>query len=195
MDSPLRPSKLPAQENPRGIHDWCQLAINEGQSFVQSHDGYAQIPEIIKHVMGTHLDDKLRANSISQLNLNHMGKIGLDLASSLTDIKPFWQYKTTNTRFEPQADMGQKLATAWWSNRLIDLKFCDVIKYSLAAGSGYAHITYNSDTQDLDLLAEDPRDVLPIRPTDMFSVQNCFGVCLRRERTVNYLRHMYPARS
>jgi len=193
MDSPLRPSKLPAQENPRGIHDWCQLAVKEGESFLQSQEGFDKTSEIIKHIMGTHMDDKLRPNSISQLNLNHMGKVGLDLASSLTDIKPFFQFKTTNQRFEPQADMGQKLATAWWSNRLIDLKFCDVIKYSLAAGSGYAHITYNSDTQDLDLLAEDPRDVLPIRPTDMFSVQNCFGVCIRRERTVNYLRHMYPA--
>lgn len=142
--------------------------------------------------MGDTYEDKLRQSSISQLNLNHMGKIGLDLASSLTDIKPFFQYKTTNTRFEPQAEMGQKLASAWWSNRLIDLKFCNVIKYSLAAGSGYAHITYNEDTQDLDLLAEDPRDVLPIRPNDMFSVQDCFGICIRRERTVNYLRHMYP---
>lgn len=193
MDSPLKPSKLPSHDNPRGIHDWCNLAISEGQSFLESQSGFSKITEVIRTVMGDQYEDKLRPSTISQLSLNHMGKVGLDLASSLTDIKPFFTYKVTNQRFEPQADMGQKLATAWWSNRLIDLKFCDVIKYSLAAGSGYAHITYNSDTQDLDLLAEDPRDVLPIRPTDMFSVQNCFGVCIRRERTVNYLRHMYPA--
>lgn len=192
MDSPLKPSKLPAESNPRGIWDWCNLAVSEGQSFLQSQDGFGKIDEIIKSIMGSIYEDKLRPNSISQLNLNYMGKIGLDLASSLTDIKPFWQYKTRNVRFEPQAEMGQKLATAWWSNRLIDLKFCDVIKFSLAAGSGYAHNIYNEDTQDLDMLAEDPRDVLPIRPSDMFSVQGCFGVAIRRERTVNYLRHLYP---
>lgn len=193
MDSPLKPSKLPAQENPRGIHDWCQLAIGEGQSFLESQSGFTKVDETIKSIMGDQYEDKLRPNSISQVSLNHMGKIGLDLASSLTDIKPFWEYRTTNARFEPQADMGQKLAGAWWSRRLIDLKFCDVIKYSLAAGSGYAHLTYNEDTQDLDLLAEDPRDVLPVRPSNMFSMQDCFGVVIRRERPVNYLRHLFPA--
>src|ERR1035438_1710490 len=151
MDSPLKPSKLPSQENSRGIHDWAQLAISEGQSFLENQSGFSKITEIIKSVMGDQYDDKLRPNTISQLTLNHMGKIGLDLASSLTDIKPFFQFKTNNARFEPQATMGQKLAGAWWSNRLIDLKFCDVIKYSLAAGSGYAHLTYNEDTQDLEI--------------------------------------------
>src|SRR6266403_5178223 len=77
-------------------------------------------------------------------------------------------------------------------NRLIDLKFCDVIKYSLAAGSGYAHLVYDRDLQDLNVIPEDPRDVLPIRPSDMISVQNAFGVVIRRERPVNYLRDKYP---
>ena len=192
MESPLKPSKFPSQQNPKGIHDWCNLAINEGESFLTSQDGFSKTAEVIKAINGSTYEDKLRASTTSQLNLNHIGKIGLDLASSLTDIKPFWSYKTNNVRFEPQAEMGQKLATAWWSGRLIDLKFCDVIKYSLAAGSGYAHLVYSPDLQDLDLIAEDPRDVLPIRPSDMYSVQNCFGVVIRRERTVNYLRHRYP---
>ena len=192
MDNPLKPSQLPAQDNPHGIHDWCQQALLEGQSFLQSQDGFDKVEQIIRMIMGTYYDDKLRPSSISQINLNHMGKIGLDLASSLTDIKPFWEYKTTNTRFQAQAEMGQKLASAWWMNRLIDLRFCDVIKYSLAAGSGYAHMVYDSDLQDLNLIPEDPRDVLPVRPADMISIQNAFGVIVRRERTVNYLRHMYP---
>jgi hypothetical protein len=191
MDNPLKPSKIP-EKGSRGVHDWCQLAISEGQNFLESQFGFDKTDDIIRAIMGSQYEDKLRPNAISQLNLNHMGKIGLDLASSLTDIKPFFTYKTTNARFEPQSEMGQKLATAWWMNRLIDLKFCDVIKYSLAAGSGYAHLVYNEDIQDLDVIPEDPRDVLPIRPSDMISVQNCFGVCIRRERTVNYLRHMYP---
>lgn len=192
MDSPLKPSKLPSQQNPKGIHDWCGLAIAEGQSFLESQDGFSKIGEIIKAINGSQYEDRLKPSSISQLSLNHIGKIGLDLASSLTDIKPFWQYKVSNPRFEPQAEMGQKLATAWWSHRLVDLKFCDVIKYALAAGSGYAHMIYNTDTQDLDMVAEDPRDVLPIRPSNMFSIQDSFGVVIRRERTVNYLRHQYP---
>lgn len=192
MDSPLKPSKIPDASNFRGVHDWAQLALSEGQAFLESQSGFGKIDEIIKAVMGDTYEDKLRPNSISQINMNHMGKVGLDLASSLTDIKPFWDYKVTNTRFEPQAEMGNKLATAWWLRQLIDLKFCNVIKYALAGGSGYAHLIYNPDIQDLDITAEDPRDVLPIRPSDMFSVQGSFGIALRRERTLNYLKHMYP---
>lgn len=191
-DSPLKPSALPSQESPFGIWDWCQQALAEGNAFLQSQDGYSDVDNIIKGIMGTTYQDKLRPASISQIQLNHMGKIGLDLASSLTDIKPFWEYRVSNDRFQPQAEMGQKLASAWWTQRLIDLRFCDVIKYGLAAGSGYAHLVYDSDLQDLNLLPEDPRDVLPIRPTDMISIQNCFGVMIRRERSVNYLKQMYP---
>src|SRR5262252_2712351 len=190
MDSPLKPSKLPT--SPHGIWDWCQSALAEGNAFITTQSGYDDIDGIVKQIMGDTYRDKLRPASISQLQLNHTGKVALDLASSLTDIKPFWEYRTTNDRFQPAAEMGQKLATSWWSNRLIDLRFCDVIKNSLAAGSAHAHLVYDPDLQDLNLLPEDARDVLPIRPTDMISVQNCFGVLIRRERTVNYLKHMYP---
>src|SRR6266436_1799643 len=159
--------------------------MSEGTAFLTSQPGYGQIAEIIKAIDGTVYEDKMAPSGLSQLSLNHMGKIGLDLASSLTDIKPFFVYKTNNAKFEAQADMGNKLATAWWLNRLIDLRFADVLKYCMAGGSSYAHLTYNSDIQDLDLTAEDPRDVLPIRPSDNISVQNCFGIAIRRERTVN----------
>lgn len=192
MDSPLKPSKLPEQQNPFGIWDWCTQALAEGNAFMQSQSGYDDIDPTIKQVMGDTYKDKLRPASISQLQLNHTGKIALDLASSLTDIKPFWEYRTNNPRFSPAAEMGQKLASAWWTNRLIDLRFCDVIKNCLVAGSAHAHLVYDTDLQDLNLLPEDARDVLPVRPTDMISVQNCYGVIIRRERTVNYLKHMYP---
>jgi len=66
--------------------------------------------------------------------------------------------------------MGQKLAASWWTRRNIDLKFSDVIKYAVAAGSGIPHLVWNTDTQDQDLIPEDPRDVLPIRPSDMISI-------------------------
>ncbi len=192
QSNPLKPSAIPTADSGRGVHDWVCQAITEGDALLQSQDGYGQIPDIIKAINGTTYEDKLRASTISQLSINDMGKIALDMASSLTDIKPFFEYKTSNERFEAQAAMGQKLASHWWTSRLIDLKFCDCIKYALAAGSGYAHQVYNPDIQDLDLIPEDPRDVLPIRPSDNISIQHAFGVIIRRERTVNYLRHMYP---
>jgi hypothetical protein len=68
----------------------------------------------------------------------------------------------------------------------------DVIKYVLPAGTGYGHVVYNESIHDNDLIAEDPRDVFPIRPSSNFSIQESFAVIVRRERPTNYLRTKYP---
>lgn len=192
--NPLKPSAVPSQGEDYEVHlrGWLIEALQEGQAFLGNCYGFSKVDEIIKAIMGETYEDKLRPREISNLSLNQTGKIGLDLASSLTDIKPFWTYKTSNTRFEHTATMAQKLAASWYPRRLIDLKFCDVIKFALAAGSGFAHNVYNEDIQDLDLFAEDPRDVVPIRPSDNYSIQNAFGVAIKRERTLNYLKAAYP---
>ena len=193
--APLRPSEIP-RSNDQAVLDWVNLAVSEGQGFLRGQSGFSKIPEHIKAIMGDLYSDTLQPTSRSNIALNNTGKVALDLASSLTDIKPFWEYKTNNPKYELQAGMYQKRAALWWDSRLIDIKFCHSIKYAIAAGTGYSHIVYDPNIQDQNLIAEDPQDVYPIRPTgDFISVQDCFGVCIRRERTVNYLRAMYPAKA
>ncbi len=65
----------------------------------------------------------------------------------------------------------------------------------MVSGTGYAHLVFDPDWQDMRLIAEDPRAVLPIRPSTFESIQDSFGVILRRERTVNYLRQLYPQKA
>ena len=78
---------------------------------------------------------------------------------------------------------------------MIDLKFCDCIKYATVAGTGYPHIVYNERIGDQDVIPEDPRDVFPIRPSSNISLQEAFGVIIRRERPTNYLKQKYPAQA
>lgn len=167
---------------------WASEAISEGEAFLKAQTGYGKIGDCIDAVMGETKD--IVPSTLSEITLNRMGKIGLDFASLLTDIKPFWEYRTWNKHYDQQAEMSNKLGQGWWTNRNIDLRFADVIKYAECAGTGYAHMLYNSGWNDLDMIAEDPRDVIPIRPASNFSVQDCFGVVVRRERTVNYVREM-----
>src|SRR5262249_41909426 len=100
----------------------------------------------------------------------------------------------------PQAQMSNKLAKAWWAGRQVSMRFADVIKYALPIGSGYAHQVYNPLNNgfgggyqggDIELLPEDPRDVLPIRPGSFLSIQEAAGVMIRRERSVNWIRAKY----
>ena len=173
------------------VRDWANDALMEGENFVKSQPGYAQISTAINYIMGDYSRDVV-PGSFSKLIDNRFGKIALDFAGAMTDIKPFWEYHTYNKRFEPQAELGNKDAKHWWTSQLIDLKFCDCIKYAEVGGSGYAHLCYSEQLATNDCVPEDPRDVLPIRPANNISLQDCFGVIVRRERPLNYLRDKYP---
>lgn len=187
-------SRVPAEDYGRQVKGWAKEAIEESESFLRSQPGYDKIEDTVDAIMGEDYGTPTPAG-LPDVRLNHLGKVALDLASALTDLKPFWEYKTYNKRFEPQQVMLGKRSTSWWTNRHIDLKWLFVVQYALASGSGCGQIIYDQDTRDQDIIPEDSRDVLPIRPNDFLSLQNALGVCLRRERTVNYLRRLYPEKA
>lgn len=170
---------------------WANDALTEGEAFIKSQRGFDQISTMIDYIMGDYSRD-IVAGSFSKLVDNRFGKIALDFAGAVTDIKPFWEYKTENKRFEPQQVQAQKLTKGWWTRRNIDLKFADCIKYAEVGGSGYPHLVYSEQIGDNDCIPEDPRDVLPIRPSNNITLQEAFGVMVRRERPLNYLRDKYP---
>ena len=180
-------------DNDRAILEYLALALQEGESFIRQQKGYDKFQDTIDAIMGEVTGPDQTA--LSSFDANHFGKVALDMVAALTDIKPFWEYKTFNTRFDQQAAMLGKLSQAWFTNRAIDLKFSNVVKYGVAMGTGYSHLFWNPDTQDQDLMAEDPRDVIPIRPSDNFSIQDAQGVIIRRERPVNYLKQRFPTKA
>jgi len=170
---------------------WAIDAIAEGETFIKSQPGYSQISDTIDAIMGDYTRDAV-PGSASKIVDNQTGKIALDFAGAMTDIKPFWDYHTYNKKFENQSVQSNKITKHWWTQRLIDLKFADCIKYAEVGGSGFGHLVYSELLGDNDLIAEDPRDVLPIRPANNLSLQEAFGVIVRRERPLNYLRDRYP---
>ena len=179
------------QQHLNKVLGWANDALAEGESFLKSQIGYNNISTCIDYIMGDYSRDML-PGSFSKLIDNRFGKIALDFAGAMTDIKPFWQYSTNNKRFEQQGVLGNKITKHWWTSRLIDLKFADCIKYAEVAGSGFAHLYYNEALGDNDCIPEDPRDCLPIRPPNNISVQDALGLIVRRERPLNYLRDKYP---
>lgn len=170
---------------------YMKEAIEEGEAFLRAQKGYNFITDAIKAIIG---DNKsFQSTVLSQTAVNLVAKVATDLTAMCTDVKPFWEYRTRNERYKRSTEILGQLSEHWWLNRLIDLKFADVTRYSLVAGSGYSHHYFNTNTQDLDISAEDPRDVLPIRPpSTSFSLQECAGVLHRVQRTVNYVRMRYP---
>lgn len=172
---------------------WGKEAIEEGEAFLKAQEGYAKIEPSISAIMSK--EDDIRASWLSGTRANQVGKIAGDLAALMTDIRPFWEYRTQNKRYEKQAiDLG-KLSMHWYLQRQIDVRLTEVVKYWEVAGTGYTHLYYDQQIDDIDMAAEDPRDVLPVRPGSYLTIQSAMGVIIRRERTVNYLRARHPSKA
>lgn len=180
----------PQQEHLQRVLGWCTEASQEAENFLRSQYGYEKIPQMIANVMGDYSSD-VSQGSLSDMVDNRFGKCCDDLTATLTDIKPFWDYKTANKDFELQGDMLKKLSLGWFLQRSVDMRFADVIRYNCVAGTGYTQQGWNETIADLDVYSEDPRDVLPVRPSGFESIQESMGVLLRRERTVNWIRNKY----
>lgn len=185
--------RLPPATVPDSVHNWIREAVQESEAFLKEQPGYAKIDETMRAVLGAPV--ALKSSKLSDTESNHLGKVASDMAALLTDVKPFWEFRTLNKRFEKQAEIQGKLATHWYLSRFIDIRLNMVIKYWEMAGTGWPHIVWDGQTQDIAVTAEDPRDVLPVRPSsDYMSAQDAEGMVLRRERTVNHLRARYPER-
>ena len=187
-------SYLPASDYEVQVLGYMKEALEEGEAFLRAQKGYTLANDAMKAIFG---DVKtLQSSVLSQTSVNHVAKVATDLTAMCTDVKPFWEYRTRNQRFKKHCEIFGQLSEHWWLNRLIDLKFADVIRYSLCAGTGYSHQYFNTNTQDIDMSAEDPRDIIPIRPpSTSFSLQECAGVIQRVQRTVNYVRARYPKKA
>jgi len=180
---------VPEEDYEYKVLGWCNEAIQEGDAFLKTQVGYDKINETIAAVMGQNRD--LKTSSLSLTTSNHLGKIATDLAALMTDVKPFWDFRTYNPRLEKYAEIFGKLSSAWYLQRGIDTRFSECIKYWEAAATAWAHPFYNEQTEDLDMASEDPRDVLPIRPSGNTTIQDAMGVIVRRQRPVSYIKARY----
>lgn len=191
----LSSSSLPFKPTPdegyeKDLMGFLQEAIEQGDAYLKSQKGYDRAKESMDAVMG--IDSELRTGWMSNTQANHVGKIALDLASMMTDTKPFWEYRTPPQ--SPYEQIGQnlgKLAGHWYTDSQIDMRQSDVIKYALTGGTSYPHITWDPRKLKQSVSAEDFRDVLPICPEGPESIQDGLGVIIRRERTLYYVKSHY----
>ncbi len=167
---------------------WCKEAAQESDDFLRGQTGYSKCDESIQAIMGVSAD--LRSASLSSTECNQISKTFFDMASGMTDVKPFWEYRTYNKRFEDQCSIYGHLSEHGWINRQMDMAFFHTIQYALSCGTSYMEPYWDTQIEDFKAEAWDPRDVLPIRPSTSPSIQDCYGVITRKARTVNHLRYL-----
>ncbi len=175
------------------VFGWVREALTESENALKAERGYDKIQEGIDAIMGS--GDGVPGARLSNVRSNRIAKITSDLAALLTDTKAFWEYKTSNPLYDKQEDNLGKLSQNWYYNRQIDMRLSDGIRYWAVGGTSYISQHFNSSIQDIDARAEDPRDVLPVRPSGYETLQSAMGVITRREEPVNYVRGLYPEKA
>ncbi len=172
---------------------WLTEAVAEAEAFLAVQPGFDQISSSIDAIMST--DESPNSNGLKEVlsttRTNRIAKIAEDIAALMTDTKPFWDYSVSNRRFEQHAQIYGKLSTFWYQRRNIDLRLADAIKYYIVGGSGFLHLFWNPDIEDIDAIAEDPRNVLPLRPLGYESCESCLGIIVKRKVPINYIRDKY----
>ncbi len=188
--------QIPLEKNAKDTITWVLDAVKEGEAFLSAQFGYNQIDHAISVIQGEKSNQRLVHRDLSHFNLNLVGKVVSDNVASLTDIKPYFSYRTANNDFKAQADIFNNLAQSWWINNFIDLKIAGAVQLAIPAGCSYLQFIWNPELQggkgDLDLIPRDARDVIPIRPTSSLSIQDSQGVIVKSDETVSFLKGRYP---
>ena len=181
----------PADEHyERSILGFIQEAVQESESFLKAQPNYDKIDKSRRAIHSSR--GVSMTSGLSDAEANHTAKAAIQLTASLTDTRPFWEYRTFNPNVKKTVEILGKIATHLWLQNFWDMGQTDMIRGCCTGGSSYAHLTWNTDKLDLDFHAEDVRDILPFRPADNHTIQTAEGVILRRERTVNYMAARYP---
>jgi hypothetical protein len=201
-DTDLVDGILPGQEleqkffktgDPR-VLDWAREAIQEGDRIMKQDPAYPKMDAAMSYVLGEQLAAD-RPSYLPKLVINQSKKSVRASVSALTDLKPVFAYKTYNPQFQPVGDLLNNLVVAWWVNTFADLELADVIKYSKVAGTGDCLLEYDPHFNhygDNRLIARDPRDTIPVRPSRDRSIQSWEGVIIREAHSPNVLRGMFP---
>lgn len=175
---------------------YLQTKIGEGVSVLKKEKAFNDLPKAIEFINGN--QSPIVPKALSRTSDNRLKKIAFETASSLTDVRPIWNYETNNEQFDQQGEVLNKLARGWWKNNAVDRSLVDTLLFSEAGGSGYAALVWNPDASqdgDFRLIPYDPRDVIPIDPVFSTTIQDWRGVALRQRKPIETVKEMFPLKA
>ena len=172
-------------------------AEEEGDRINRDDPSYDQFETAMRYVAG---DQRQRADPegpkyLPHVVINESRKVVQAHVATLTDLKPLFAFKPSDEAFQLPAHMLNKRIVAWWVETSADLALGDVIKYALVGGTGDMAIEWDPHLGHFGnnkFLAKDPRDTLPLRPSQERNLQLWQGVTLREELSINALRQTFP---
>ena len=178
------------------ILGWLRKQASYGLTIWKQEKAFNEIDQSIRFVNGDQFP--IRTKAADKSCDNRLRKILQETVSTLTDVRPIWNYETGDEQYKKQAEILNKLARGWWKNTYADRRLQSTLTWSCVGGSGFASLTFDKDLPgggDLVLTPYDPRDVIPIDPTFSDSIQDWRGIILRQRLPQDTIKKMYPLKA
>ncbi len=197
FDLPPLPEPDPAKPGTRdyAIISWCNERLKQGQEFIEAQVGFDKIDKTIAAIFAYEKTSTASyaptPKPLSNTRVNKVAITAEDITSMLTDTRVFWNYSTNNPKYEAQAQISNKEAAAWYTQRCIDLRIGDIVRYYTCCGTGYAHLYYSRRLNDMMVDAVDPRNVVPVGPVSYHTLQDAEGVVLSQAKTPAWIKAEY----
>lgn len=175
---------------------WLRRQAAYGLTILKQEKAFNEIDQAIRYVNGDQFP--IRSKAADKSCDNRLRKILQETVSTLTDVRPIWNYETGDDQYKEQAEILNKLARGWWKNTLADRRLASTLSWSCVGGSGYASLTFDKNLPgggDMVLTPYDPRDVIPIDPVFSDSLQDWRGIILRQRLPQDTIKKMFPLKA
>ncbi len=197
MAADLSERQLSVDEREKALLGWLRIQYTQGMALLKKERAWDQTAQAIAYIDGKH--NPAKGKALSKITDNRLRKLALEVAATMTDVRPIWNYETSVKEITKQGDVLNRLAKAWWRNNRIDKRLVSCLIFGLVGGSGYGLLTWNAELQggkgDLELTPFDPRDVVPVDPVYSDSIQDWRGIILRQRIQLDNVKRLYPSKA
>lgn len=186
----------PSRGFSRAIIKWGLQKAKEGDHLLRQLEGYDLIEACLDEMGPRKVliarQGLERGPDLATTASNRIKKVLTEWVSAQTDIKPFWEIKTFNHKYDWQAENIGKLSTWWYTNSHADQRgLATALRWASIGGTGYIHLHWDPRTNDLRADGIDPRDVLPIGPIPPWdTTQDWEGLIIRERKTVAFVKEL-----
>src|SRR5690348_424878 len=129
------------RENEDEILGFLDGLLRANLATLKREPSYQTLNDCINFINGA--SGGMKQSALSRVTFNRQRKNVYEIVSSMTDVRPIWNYQTANNEFRHQADILNLIVRNWWRNCYADRRLQDALMYSCVGGSGYLKVEWN----------------------------------------------------
>src|ERR1700676_904835 len=96
------------------IIGWLDDVTGEGQSWLRSQRGYADMRRALDIISGRDTSTHRTADYRSHVSTNRLKRNIRETVGALAKLRPMWGYHSDNSSYKDQAEMMNKVTKAWY---------------------------------------------------------------------------------